>query len=345
MRLTLEPWAPEYDTAQQTSAGYTPLELKDIRLDVELETWNAVQPSRSRIEVGQVFFIDGRRRLEAKVFAEWRDEQNHPHSAPGLLGTFAVGLAELNLHGDKPTSRLLTNEHTASRVLILGGAHTVPDVVIPKSLSKLGELRYRCVSLPDETNEENMLEHGLQRLMRRSEAETVRNLNIQNGLLIVDGPLEHAKRNAIGYIKTLHDLRLPASHQRTMFELELGQRTPVFSRGGKFDRFSWFVRIGQRVDWHQGLSGVVRLEVQAENGLEWAKAVADWSCLVLPKFAAKGYRDPRAPQQLMPVVFLEQDLGRRMGDITIIRRRIYEYMRYAWSGANISAISEVLGGI
>jgi uncharacterized protein len=48
---------------------------------------------------------------------------------------------------------------------------------------------------------------------------------------------------------------------------------------------------------------------------------------MLPKYAAKGFRDPRAPQQLMPIAFLESELGRRMGDLAIIRRRIQAFLR------------------
>ena len=48
---------------------------------------------------------------------------------------------------------------------------------------------------------------------------------------------------------------------------------------------------------------------------------------MLPKYAARGFRDPRAPQQLMPIAFLESELGRRMGDLAIIRRRIQAYLR------------------
>ncbi len=328
MKLTLEPWAAAYDTSLHDAAGVDTVPFDDVNLRIELDEWQPVQTKLDRIDFDQLYFIDGRRRIEQRVFAEWDEgaatKMIH-HTAPGLLGTFAVGLAKVS----KADARAQIEKADPRRVLILGGDIDHPGVMIPSTGSKLGDLFYATQAIPNFDNRENALEQKLQNLMREAEAEAARGLKARASLLVVDGTLalDSSFPSSVGYVKTLHDFRLPPLEQRTLFALQKGQRSPVFLIGGRLERFSWYLRLENPVEWHQGLSGVVRLEVYAERGQEWAVAVADWSCLNLPKFAAKSFRDPRAPQQLMPVAFLESELGRRMGDPGIIRRRIQSHLQ------------------
>ena len=325
MRLTLEPWAPEYDTSLHTQAGMevgaVALGFDAVDLHCELEVWQPVQTSRVNIQFSRLYFIDGRRRLEAKVFAQW-EESGNTHSAPGLLGTYSVGLAELETNG-----KAQIIEANPSRVLILGSQLEHPGLRIPALGNQLGHLDYEAHGIKDDGNQENQLEQTLQNLMRSHEKKLARDLDLGDDLLILDGtlPLEQAFDGSLGYVKTLHDLRLPPREQRVLFALLQQQRSPIFKIGER--RYSWFLRLAQPVEWHQGLSGVVRLEVYSDRGFEWAQKVADWTCQNLPRLAAKSFRDPRAPQQLMPVAFLEAEMGRRMGDIGIVRRRIQAFLQ------------------
>ncbi len=337
MKLTLEPWAAEYDTSLHDAAGLETVPFEDVNLHVELDEWKPVQTRLEQIDFDHLYFIDGRRRIEQRVFAEWDEgatAKSVHRTAPGLLGTFAVGLAKV--------SRIDAKAHVEKadprRVLILGGDIEHPGVMIPSTGSKLGDLFYATQTIPNYDNRENALEQKLQNLMRQAEAQTAQGLKARASLLVVDGTLalDASFPSSVGYVKTLHDFRLPPLEQRTLFALQKGQRSPVFLIGGRLERFSWYLRLDNPIDWHQGLSGVVRLEVYAERGQEWAVAVADWTCLNLPKFAAKSFRDPRAPQQLMPVAFLESELGRRMGDPGIIRRRIQSHLQAMYAQPEIT---------
>ncbi len=328
MKLTLEPWAAAYDTSLHDAAGVETVPFDDVNLHIELDEWQPVQTKLDRIEFDQLYFIDGRRRVEQRVFAEWDEgaaAKAVHRTAPGLLGTFAVGLAKVS----RVDAKAQIEKADPKRVLILGGQIEHPGVMIPSTGSKLGDLFYATQTIPNFDNRENALEQKLQNLMREAEAEAARGLKARASLLVVDGTLalDSSFPSSVGYVKTLHDFRLPPLEQRTLFALQKGQRSPVFLIGGRLERFSWYLRLENPIEWHQGLSGVVRLEVYAERGQEWAVAVADWTCLNLPKFAAKSFRDPRAPQQLMPVAFLESELGRRMGDPGIIRRRIQSHLQ------------------
>jgi uncharacterized protein len=66
----------------------------------------------------------------------------------------------------------------------------------------------------------------------------------------------------------------------------------------------------------------VRLEVSDAVGGEEARRLADATAAVLPAFAPSRSRDPRAPQNLLPIGALEAQLRRRLGDARLIRRRI-----------------------
>jgi hypothetical protein len=326
--LTLEPWSPGYDTSLHDDLGQETISYEDLDLHVELEQWKAVQTSRADVQFSDLYFIDGRRRTEQRVFAQSEDESGIVRSVPGLLGTVAVGLAQLGSDGQ--TARVTRAE--VHRVLILAEGQHHPDLRIKPEGSRLGELLYTF--MPSVTTQDQ-IEFALQKIMQRCEASLAGSLSGQSGLLIVDGTLRGKPTfgASLGYVKTIHNLRLPPDEQRTLTSLLRGWRSPVFQIGKgkpgqvKYEpKYSWYLRLDDPIPWHHSMAGIVRLEVYAEAGLEFAKQVADWTCLNLPRLAARRFRDPRAPQQLMPVAFLESELGRRMGDAGIVRRRIAAHL-------------------
>jgi uncharacterized protein len=339
VRLKLEPWPPDYGTSAFDVAGNERLpDWRDINLYLELPAWRPLQPTPGRVpDFDKLYFSDGRRRSEQMVFAEGLVDGVYK-SLPGLLGTVAVGLAESERSGSAACRISATR---VLRVLILAGGHAMPDVQIKASDNQLGALHYRASSIEHADNRENALEMRLQSLMRQEEASLAASLSAFVGeqLLIIDGPLPLLPLAvpALGYIKTLHDLWIPPQEQRTLFALQAGQRTPLFLIDDRKPRWSWFLRLSTGEDWFQGLAGVVRLEYRADTGSTAATQnsqaeavrVADWSCSALPRYAAASFRDPRAPQQLMPVAFLEAELGRRMGNLAIIRRRIRAHFQRA----------------
>jgi hypothetical protein len=52
--------------------------------------------------------------------------------------------------------------------------------------------------------------------------------------------------------------------------------------------------------------------------------LADLTATVLPRFASKPHKDPRAPQNLVPIGGLERQLRRRLGDARLIQRALVE---------------------
>ncbi len=320
LRLTLEPWSPEYDTSLHTDPSEAKV-IEDVELEVEFSDWGKVRPSDYRVDFSQLYFIDGRRRLEGQV---WNTLEGGI-IAPGLLGTLAVG-AVTTKHDTLTPAKVV--DRVLERLLILSGG-SGQDLIIENRGHEYGRLEYRYEALNDTQNLENALMQRLQFLMREAEDKLAAGLPLENALLILDGPLQRrAPDRSLGYVKTIHHLYVSGSELEVLRQLEKGERTPVFRIGSRIlPRYSWYIRLEDTPAYIQPFAGLVRLEVRDVMGIEWAKSIADWSCRVLPKYSAKAFRDPRAPQQLMPIAFLESDLGRRMGDMSIIRRRIQAFLR------------------
>jgi hypothetical protein len=141
-------------------------------------------------------------------------------------------------------------------------------------------------------------------------------------LLVVDGPLRgrtHLDRT-VGYVKTHQKSYLPPEQAAVVAALAPGQRSPVFAMGTSWLRNSWYLRLagGSRAPW----AAVVRLECSADLPVADAVALADVTALVLPSLASAPHKDPRAPQNLVPIGGLERQLRHRLGDAALLYRSL-----------------------
>jgi len=144
----------------------------------------------------------------------------------------------------------------------------------------------------------------------------------RDDLLVIDGPLlgrAHLPR-AIGYVKTHHKQYLPPELSTVVTALPPGHRTPVFRLGTNWHRHSWYLRLPAPpgAPW----SGIVRLECSAELSPASAVGLADLASVTLPRFASSAYKDPRAPQNLIPVGGLEKRLRAMLGDARLLHRAL-----------------------
>ena len=71
-----------------------------------------------------------------------------------------------------------------------------------------------------------------------------------------------------------------------------------------------------------GWDGVVRLEVPADRPVADTAALADRLSATLPRFASTPHKDPRAPQNLVPIGGLERELRHRLGDAPLLLRAL-----------------------
>lgn len=310
--LRLDPWEVEYGS--ELPLGSPPETSDDGDVDPAVEIaaadWRPLIPAADAATPRRLTFVDGVRRIEARVIGRQGERLYH-----GAFGSFGVGSVEAGPGGAAVT------EVRVDRVLALDSGQSLPGPIAVGPA-----LAYRVVSAAD--SDVNAPLARLQEEMRLAEERLARELADREGALVVsDGPLtfEHPVRGgALGYIKRLFKLHLEGSLLPVLAALPAGARSPVFALRAtrRFARYSWFLRLAPTRAGDSDLAGIVRLEVAESVGLEAARRLADATARALPGFAPSRGRDPRAPQNLLPIGALESHLRRRLGDPRLLRRRI-----------------------
>jgi len=325
--LRLDPWGVELGLAYQ--AEEVPAEGRsEVVLEVEHSRWQPLRPVPLTLPWQQLLFLDGSRRVEVRVLLE-RDA-NGP--AFGALGSYGVGVVACRPQPGRPAEFVALE---VERLCVIGSSQTLPDFVIPAGRAgQLGTLTYQVVSIA--STEPEAVVRRLQFAMLEAESLMALRLSQQPEVLVIcDGPrprIGEAER-VVGYLKTIHELRIGEPELAVVRQLEEGERSPLYLLKGvasEHDTFQCFLRLRDPYPWLYSLAGLVRLQFYAgrtpEQTLPKAALLADYLAALLPRFASRAHQDPRAPQQLLPVRALEQELGRRMGDLRLIRRRITDYL-------------------
>jgi hypothetical protein len=310
-RVRIDPWEVDYGAqAPLAPVEDQPSEKVDHEVECADANWQAIAPPRDAAPHQRVLFIDGVRRLEARVHTRQGEKLIY-----GGFASFAVGAVQLeNATASFDAVRVF-------RVAVLGSGARLPAPVHIRS-----HLVYEPESTPN-TEVDGPLRH-LQKSMRLAEATLARDLCHEDALTIIDGPLsfEPERRGvALGYIKRIHELYLPAKFLPLLATLPAGNRTPMFAiqtaKSG-FARYSWFQRLAQPGPGATEMHGIVRLEVAADVGIDAARKLANAATTWLPRTAPKRARDPRSPQNLLPIGALEQKLRIALGDARLFRRWI-----------------------
>lgn len=282
---------------------------EEIGYDVESTTWDAVAPLGS--QNGPIAFIDGIQNLDIGVVEDVAGER----PVGGIMASYAAGA--MCIGGDPPLRHVLVE-----RAIILGEGREHAGVTI-----RVGkhEMAYRPASCPG--NDPIAFNQRLMDLRARLEMRVIADLGDGGGTtVVIDGRLPPiGPSKAIGLIKTPHIL--PFANYAEQFQLlpklRTGERTPILKRRRSAREFySWFVCLRAPGPFDFSLSGVVMLEMDTSNSIAQVRRSADFTACRLPRFASDPMRDPRAPQNLLPVGELERQLRRRLGDPAIIQRAI-----------------------
>lgn len=304
--LRVDPWDPEYGT----SLDFAPDEglPQAVEVGIEPVEWKPISPSPVDA-LPCCAFVDGVRRIDVRLFA-----QDSGAMAPALAGSWAVGVA----WSTRPPN---VGEIVVGRTLVVGGGMTHEDLT-----PRVGndELQYVFIGVPGTTPLDPIV--GLQNVMREAEATLARRIFLSGDadLLVLDGPLTYfADGPIVGMIKRQARSYLPDDRSTILSSLGTGERTPLFQLGEqRLERYSWYARLASVRPIDGAMTGVVRLEVPKEIGIEKARALADMTTSLLPRFSSVVGRDPRAPQNLYPVGHLEQLLRHRLGDVALVRRAL-----------------------
>ena len=315
MMIRIDPWPAEYESAFQIEEHEPDSEGK-VYTEVENIEWSAVEPKPGpRPE--PLHFVDGVRRVETRIILD--DETGR--IIRGLFGSFAVGCVRV-----EQNTAAFQEIRVGRRIVVGTGAPLEDQVIADANSVKIGntELTFEPVAASD--NKPAAAVECLQNSMREAEARLAEELSRDSACVFADGPLTYfagINQPAVGVIKRLVEAYLPSPQFDLVRRLRTGRRTPLFMiTKGQYDRYSWYLRVGEPRAVDHDVAGVLRLEVRTGLGLQRAIELADLSSTCLPNFTAESFRDPRSPQNLMPVGSLENELRHRLGDSLTIRRAI-----------------------
>lgn len=287
MRFTVEAWDSDYGAPTEAELEDASQNV-DVSVEIRPEDWRPLLPESDPVD--DVLFIDGVRRVDATL---WIDQ---PPDFPGfaLAATYAAGVVRCN-----------GTAHVEATEVERGLFTSAPAEDVPTPVGTY-EVRATKGTTPEE------LWLGIQQRMGDLEAAVTRKAG-DAALLIVDGPLSHARdiENAVGYIKTQKVQYLPFELRQVLTSLPAGYRTPLFLTTTSWSRFSWYVRLAN----HAGpAGGLVRCEIDANTSPADAARIATRVSATLPRYASARHKDPRAPQNLYPIGGLERELRHRLGD-------------------------------
>jgi hypothetical protein len=135
----------------------------------------------------------------------------------------------------------------------------------------------------------------------------------------------------VGVIKTIHKMYLAPKRAAILERLQPGERTPLFRivSGRKSDGYSVFtcyLRLAQPQPIELPFAGLVRLEAKASLR-DKAVGLLEQAAVKVCELASRAPKDPRAPQNLIPVGGLERHLRHRLGDPQLILRGIKQKVR------------------
>ena len=301
---SIEPWDPGYGLAY--SADAEAASTAELKLDLELpaDHWQAIDPDLLGPVPGTLLFLDGVRRIDARVWV-----QGSARPVPGIAASLAAGLVCCT------AGRLAEIAEVVLERDLITAAPDATDLVTRAAT-------YTARRARDGALDELSL--TMQQCLARLEASLAESVRDPSGddLLVIDGPLHgrtHLAR-AVGYIKTHHTTYLPDAQAAVVASLKPGQRSPAFTMGTSWQRHSWYLQLDRAagVPW----AGVVRLECSADLPASSVTALADLTARVLPPLASTPHKDPRAPQNLVPIGGLERQLRHRLGDQQLLYRAL-----------------------
>jgi hypothetical protein len=312
--MFVDAWDPSYGSSFEGGGdGDGPASPSSAQVDADVEVpaaeWAPIDISAAVRCPDVVLLVDGVRRNDAGL---WTAEEDGTSYA-GLAASYAAGVVRCDL---------------ARGVAELAGARVGRGLFTASPSAgdmQAGSVRYEVHRITG-TGEASKLPAAVQGPLTALEIDI--SAAARDGgsdgadLLVVDGPLRNRRQlpRTIGYVKTQQKQYLPAALTAVVTALRPAQRTPVFHLGTVWGGWSWYLRLpgASGAPW----SGIVRVECSPDLTPDQAIELADLSAVTLPRFASSAYKDPRAPQNLVPIAGLERRLRGMLGDSRLLHRAL-----------------------
>jgi hypothetical protein len=303
MRFSVDPWDVEYGA----SLAIDDVEVSSADVVVDLERaaadWSPVAPDDEQIAARRILFVDGVRRIDARVWIEDGDGAVQP----GVCASFAAGAVCCD---DRAEVVAVVVERG-----VFSTAPTATDIdtgfaTYPARMAASSDIAGLMLAVHERMTQTEV-----------AIAEAAR-LDPSVELVVIDGPLRGRQHidGAVGLVKSHAVAYLPPELHRVVGTLPPRHRTPVFTIGTSFSRHSWYLRLPGPAGspW----SGVVRCECSSALAPAAAIALAKVASAALPHYASEPHKDSRAPQNLYPIAGLERELRRRLGDQALLYRSL-----------------------
>jgi|CXWL01.1.fsa_nt_gi hypothetical protein len=309
--FAVESWAPEM--AAPVAVDATPATVVPVDATVELAhaAWRPLTPTAAAPAV--VAVVDGVRRVDARIWVSG-GVGGGEQARQGICASYAAGAV-----------RCGAAAADGSRRAELVAAEVERSVFLPAPMAPIATDLGSWQPVVVAGEDPSLLINALQERLRALEVAVARAAGPVD-LLLVDGPLSahHGRATpgppTVGYVKTHHLTYLPAALLPTIGALGVGQRTPLFVIQAAWSRYSWYVRLPG--PGGHAWAGVIRCELPPNLSVAAAVDLAEATTAALPRLASSPHKDPRAPQNLVPIGGLERELRRRLGDAALLERAL-----------------------
>ena len=316
MRISLDPWGGDYGS-QMSAPGEVDSEVTTAQVIGKQEEegpWKPRIPQPTVLpEVTTI--IDGVMRVDAPAVVDDGERR-----VLALFGSYAAGAVQINHH-------VAIVEERIDRLFIVGGGYSGTAIAVYAGNGTRAPLRYRNISSPESTPDD--LRRALLTEMRQAEIDIARKLSGPEHLVLADGNLTFLgdSSSIVGVIKTIQRLYLTGKDGAILAQLKPGERTPLFRFSGSnkqrsFEVYTCYLRLAEPRPIEHHYAGLVRLEVKVGLGVQNAVELLDQAAVKVVALASRAPKDPRAPQNLIPVGGLERQLRHKLGDPQLVRRGI-----------------------
>lgn len=320
MRIALDPWGSDYTsqfTISQEGDGADNF-AQALEEPVEERPWVPIHPSPMTLPKTTAV-VDGVMRTDASAMV-----MEEGRSALALFGSYAAGAVAIN-------AQVQIVQDRVSRLFLAGGNWSeLKDLTITAGTS--GAICYQGMSCNADTPEK--LRETLTNQMRQAEAQVAEALSNEESLILADGNLTSLRQSSsvVGVIKTIHRMYLPSKKATILERLQPGERTPLFRvvsgrKNDGYSVFSCYLRLARPQPTELPFTGLVRLEAKASLGPDRAVELLDQAAVKVCVLASRAPKDPRAPQNLIPIGGLERYLRHRLGDPQLLLRGIKQKIR------------------
>jgi hypothetical protein len=319
MRIALDPWGGDYASqfAATHEADSEETSVQALEEPIEERPWGPIKPRPTTLpKVTAV--VDGVMRTDAPAMVMEEERR-----ALALFGSYATGAVVIN-------SQVQIVHDCVVRLFIAGSNWSAPDDITVTAGTGTTLLYHGLSSKAD--SYENLRE-ALMTEMRRSEAQVAETLSGEESVILADGNLTFLGESSsvVGVIKTIHKMYLSPKKAKILERLQPGERTPLFRivSGRKNDGYSvltCYLRLAQPQPIELPFAGLVRLEAKASLR-EQAVGLLEQAAVKVCELASRAPKDPRAPQNLIPVGGLERHLRHRLGNPQLIVRGIKQKVR------------------